>query len=193
MGAQVDAIREMEESIKNGVNSTGFVAYDSVERISNREVQLNVRERTPAAVLDAGGNLILMDAEGFVMAHLDKLPTYDVVYVTGCEVLNHQQGELLLTRQSGQLEDILEITGAIRSLGQTGIYSELNVKDSKSFYLVTNTSLIVQFYDADNIETTLQLAKGILDQGKTKGKVIISGNYASYYDVDNSVESAKGM
>ncbi|MBQ3080627.1 MAG: hypothetical protein IJC48_11635 [Clostridia bacterium] len=180
MGAQMDSIYEIQEEAERGINSLGYTDFQSMERLGRNKVEIRVKERKPVAVLDASGNLVLIDKEGCVLSHLDSLPTYDVVYVTGCELILHEEGSLVVTRRDEQLENVLTITSAIRKGGYTDVYSELNVKNENSFYLVTNTSLIVQFYDAETVEKTLTFAKEIMAQGITSGKVIISGNYADY-------------
>ncbi len=181
MGAQMNALYEMQDEAKAGIDALGYVKFEGVERVNRDTIRICVSEREPIALLDASGNLVLIDEDGYVLSHLSSIPTYNVVYVTGAELMSHRDGEKLVTRRSEQLDDILAITNAIRKLGYEKTYSELNVKDSNGFYLITNTNLIVQFYETKDIEKTLMLANGmIVDKGYTTGKVIISGNYASY-------------
>lgn len=180
MGAQIDSISEIEKQIAAGVNSTGFARFENAERISNKTIRLTVSLRTPVAVVAAGGNYILIDKDGMVMNVYNTMPPDQVLYVTGADVSNYSRGKTLSMRNESQLEDIIRIAGAIQSLGYHATYSELNVKDLKDIYLVTNTNLIVEIFDGKNIEQTLKMVDEIIKSGGVKGKITISGDYAGY-------------
>lgn len=180
MGAQIGSIADIENDVKNGVNNTGFARYESAERISKNTIRLTVSVRRPIAVVAAGGYYILIDDEGMVMDVLNQMPADSVVYVTGAEISNYFKGKTLVLRKEKQLEDIIRIASAIKNMGYQATYSELNVKDLKDIYLVTNTSQIVEIFDGQNIEQTLQMVDEIIKSGSVKGKITVSGDYAGY-------------
>lgn len=180
MGAQVSSIADIENAVKTGVNNTGFARFECVERISKNTIRLTVSVRYPVAVVAAGGYYILIDGEGMVMDVLSQMPSEAVVYVTGADVSNYSKGKTLVLRKEKQLEDIIRIASAIKNMGYQATYSELNVKDLKDIYLVTNTSQIVEIFDGQNIEQTLQMVDEIIKSGSVKGKITVSGDYAGY-------------
>lgn len=180
MGVKIDTVENMTEIARKGINELGYVSFVSIRRASRRAVEITVDSRMPFAILDSAGYLILIDEHGYVIAYLDELPTYETVYVTGADVTDFREGRQVVTARASQLDDILTIVNAIHASGYGSVYSELNVKDPKGMYLVTNSSLIVNFYDTTNMTKTLDLAQGVINSGVTNGKVIISGDYAGY-------------
>ncbi len=180
MGAQVGSVADIENAVKTGVNNTGFARFENIERISKSTIRLTISVRYPVAVVAAGGYYILIDDEGMVMDVLNQMPSDAVVYVTGADVSNYSKGKTLVLRKEKQLEDIIRIASAIKNMGYQVTYSELNVKDLKDIYLVTNTSQIVEIFDGQNIEQTLQMVDEIIKSGSVKGKITVSGDYAGY-------------
>lgn len=180
MGAQIESIADIENAVITGVNTTGFARCEAVERISKGTIRLTVSIREPIAVLATGGNYIMIDDEGMVMNILNQMPNESVVYVTGADASNYSKGKTLVLRKENQLEGIIRIASAIKNMGYQATYSELNVKDLKDIYLVTNTNQIVEIFDGKNIEQTLQMVDEIIKSGSAKGKITVSGNYAGY-------------
>lgn len=180
MGAQIGSIAELEENVKEGIGNTGFARYENVERVSKNTIRLTVSVRKPIAVVAAGGNYIMIDSEGMVMEIYTQMPPDPVVYVTGADISNYFAGKILSLRKENQLSDIIRIATAIMEMGYQATYSELNVKDLKDIYLVTNTNQIVEIFDGKNIEHTLQMVDEIIKSGGVKGKITISGDYAGY-------------
>lgn len=180
MGAQIDSLSDIENNIREGVNTTGYARFENAERISNGTVRLTISLRRPVAVVAAGGNYIVIDNEGMVMQVHSQMPNENVLYVTGADVSNYSKGKTLVTRKESQLGDIIRIASAIQAEGVSNTYSELNVKDLKDMYLVTNTSAIVEIFDGKNIEQSLRMVEEIIKSGGLKGKITISGDYAGY-------------
>lgn len=180
MGARIGSISDVEGAVAEGVNSTGFARFESVARISTGGVQLIVTVRQPIAIVNAGGNYILIDDEGMVMEIRERMPGDSVVYVTGADATNYSKGKKLVLRKENQLKDIIRIASAIKNMGYQATYSELNVKDLRDIYLVTNTNQIIEIFDGKDIEQTLQMVDEIIKSGNVNGKITVSGNYAGY-------------
>ncbi|MBR3928427.1 MAG: hypothetical protein IKJ65_05415 [Clostridia bacterium] len=183
MGAQIEAIADIENDVRNGVNATGFARFEKIERISNGAFRLTVSIREPLCVVQAGGYYVLIDEDAMVIEVISHLPRESYVCVTGADISNYSKGKTLVLRKEKQLEDIIRIASAIRRLGYESTYSEFNVKDLKSIYLVTTTNQMVEIFDGKNIEQTLQMVNEIISSGRTNGKIIVSGDYA-VYDAD---------
>ena len=169
MGAQIDSIADLTGDVEMGVNS-----------VSNGTLRLTVSVRKPIAVIAGGGNYIQIDQEGMVMSVSSQMPSNELIYVTGADVSNYYKGKTIVLRKENQLKDIIRIASAIQSLGYQSTYSELNVKDLKDIYLVTNTNQIIEIFDGKNIDKTLRMVEEIIKSGGVKGKITISGDYAGY-------------
>lgn len=180
MGAQINAISDIEGEVRAGVNATGFAKFENIERVMKGTIRLTVSVRKPLCVVQAGGYYVLIDDDGMVMDVFSHLPQESYVCVTGADISNYSKGKTLVLRKENQLEDIIRIASGIRNLGLEGTYSEFNVKDQKAIYLVTTTNQMIEIFDGMNIEQTLQMVQEIIASGRTKGKIIVSGNYAVY-------------
>lgn len=180
MGSQIPAIHEIEDSVEKGVNSLGSVRFEDVERIGEKSIRITVSAREPIAVIDSAGTYVLIDKDGVVTDIVKTLPTENLLYVTGCEILTQEKGRRFSVRKQSQLEDIIRITLAIRDGGYSQTYSELNVKDERDIRLITNTSLIVEIYDGTDMENKLMMVDEIIRSGKTTGTIKVSGDYAGY-------------
>ncbi|MBQ6716226.1 MAG: hypothetical protein IJN21_06870 [Clostridia bacterium] len=178
MGAQIGSLADIEQSIIAGVNSTGFARYEGAERISNGTMKLIVSIREPVAVLSLGGNYIVIDEDGMVIDISKTMPYGKGICVSGAEASTYSKGKTLVTRKENQLKEIIRIASAIHKSGFESTYSELNVKDVKDMYLITNNNMYVEIFDGKNIEQTLLMVEEIIKSGVNKGKITISGDYA---------------
>ena len=186
MGAQISSIAEMSKKVESGINSGGKVKFEQMTRVSGRCIEITVSAREPIAVINSAGSYVLIDKDGCVMDILMTLPTDNIVYVTGAEILTQEKGRTFATRKEAQLKAIIDIALAIRNGGYQSTYSELNVKDVKDILLITNTSQIIEIFDGSDIEKKLKIADEIIREGNTKGKISISGNYAGYLPPEGS-------
>ena len=178
MGAQIGSLADIEQNIIEGVNSTGFARYESAERISSGTMKIVVSIREPIAVLSLGGNYLVIDEDGMVIEISKTMPYGKGICVSGAEVSNYSKGKTLVTRKENQIKEIIRIASAIHKSGFESTYSELNVKDVKDMYLITNNNMYVEIFDGQNIEQTLLMVEEIIKSGINKGKITISGDYA---------------
>lgn len=186
MGAQIASIPELTEGVQKGVNGLGCVKFEMIERVSAKCLEITVSAREPIAVIDSAGTYVLIDRDGVVVDIVKSLPTDNILYITGCEILTQEKGREFSVRKKSQLEDIVRIALAVKNGGYTDTYSELNVKNQKDMLLIANTSLIVEIYDGSDIERKLMMADEIIKSGNTTGRIAISGDYAGYAPSEGS-------
>lgn len=180
MGEKIPDIDEIAKSVEYGVNSIGYIKFVSMKRTSRNVIEITVDYRKPFALIDTVGKYVLIDREGYVITHLDSIPAYDVLYVTGVDLIDHTEGRIITTRKVKQFDVMRTITEAIADAGYQRLFTEINVSDEHDLRLITNTDMLVSFYTTDNIMKTLEMAKSVIDQGRIGGRLIISGNYADY-------------
>ena len=127
-------------------------------------------------MISSAGMYTLIDTEGYVMARLSELPTYEVLNVKGAEML---PGRLAATKRPSQFRDILKITRAINSCDAMSLISDL-VIDNNEYRLITRPGLLVKFYIDDDLIEMIDIIRAFLNEGKTTGEVIISAGQAAY-------------
>lgn len=187
LGDKINELDEIIDVTAQSVNALGYFTFNSLTRTGKHEVTLSVTVRDARAVVNAGGNLVLIDDKGYAMAHLKELPTGNIIYVDGVECSEAKEGRRIVTKRVKQIEDIISIVNAINDMGYRDVFTQLNVQEEHMMYLFTRGNLIVNFYTTQDIERTLELAKAIIDRGYTHGKIIISGNRASYIETQTQV------
>lgn len=190
LGDSIGDLEAYEENAAKSISALGYVSLESLTRTGKHEITIRVNVRRALAVLNANGNYVLMDKQGNAMAYLDELPTYNIMYVDGVELTDHRVGRKVVTRRASQIDDIVSIVNAIDRLNYLEVFSQLNVRDAREMYLFTKTNLIVSFYTTDDIERTLELAMGIINEGNTSGKIIVSGDKASFIARETQVNSS---
>lgn len=179
MGASIDAVDEMLETVERGVNDVGYVSFVSLEHSGPKSVTLTVKNRVPCAVISSAGMYTLIDTEGYVMARLSELPTYEVLNVKGAELTEMLLGRQAATRRPSQFRDILKITRAINSCDAMSLISDL-VIDNNEYRLITRPGLLVKFYIDDDLVEMIGIVRAFLNEGMTSGEVIISAGQAAY-------------
>ena len=179
MGASIGSVDEMSETVARGVNDVGYVSFVSLECSGTTSVTLTVKNRVPCAVISSAGMYTLIDTEGYVMARLSELPTYEVLNVKGAELTEMLPGRLAATKRPSQFRDILKITRAINSCDAMSLISDL-VIDNNEYRLITRPGLLVKFYIDDDLIEMIDIIRAFLNEGKTTGEVIISAGQAAY-------------
>ena len=179
MGASITMASEMLETVERGVNDVGYVSFVSLERSGPTSVTLTVKNRVPCAVISSAGMYTLIDTEGYVMARLNELPTYEVLNVKGVELTEMLPGRLATTKRPYQFQNILKITRAINSCDAMSLISDL-VIDNNEYRLITRPGLLVRFYIDDDLYEVIEIVRAFLNEGKTTGEVIISAGQAAY-------------
>lgn len=192
MGASIGAVDEMSEDVERGVNEVGYVSFVSLERSGNTSVTLTVQNRMPCAVISSAGMYTLIDTEGYVMARLSDLPTYEVLSVKGAELTETLPGRMVATKRPSQLRDILKITRAINSCDAMSLISDL-VIDNSEYRLITRPGLLVKFYIDDDLVEMIEIVRAFLNEGKTTGEVIISAGEAAYLPREGSYSDSSAQ
>ncbi len=80
-------------AIKERVESHPWIKAATVERVLFHELRISVRERTPAAVIQAGSENVLSDAEGHVLGYLPQTEDVSLPMVTGVDLKKLWRGD----------------------------------------------------------------------------------------------------
>jgi len=170
--------------IKQNLESSGMIALDSVEVKYPNAVILHVRERTRDAMVLNGGQIVVLDSDGYVIEVCRSMPENSGVFVSGLEGTGYRVGGRIKAPEK-KLEALKIITEAVRTQNAAEYISEVNMDDLLNLWIVTRTGIRVELGDVENMEGKilwLRSAVNDLEQrGSTTGTLdVSSGSKADY-------------
>jgi cell division protein FtsQ len=124
------------DAVVTRVSANPWIKHISVGRELPDRLVLDVRERTPIALVKQAGDFYLMDADGFVFKKLSRSDEVDLAIVTGVNIRDKAQ--------SGQLADALKLLETLSSSDQhelLGSVSEVHVDDVFGLSILTDKGL----------------------------------------------------
>ncbi|MEN6469492.1 MAG: FtsQ-type POTRA domain-containing protein [Smithella sp.] len=130
--------------------------------LPNRLV-LDIRERTPIALVKQAGNFYLMDVDGFVFKKLSQTDEVDLVIVNGVNIQNKTRSPLLT--------DALKLLAVLSQNDQyafLGTVSEVQVHDVFGLSLLTDKGLHLKL-GRDNFAGKLRQLNVVLEDLEKRG------------------------
>ncbi len=183
MGARMRALNPVQ--VARATESTGEYAFISVERQYPSAVRLTIRKRVPAAMAEAGGLIVVMDEDGYVMSATPEVPDATTVYVTGLDIGTYEIG----SRVSADEDRLTAMTAVIDALTaqNAGTYaSEVNVSDVNRLYIYSRTGIYVALGDENEMDQKIVLMKYVLQdlesRGETSGRLDVSSGDKADFD-----------
>lgn len=173
------SIRKADTSaMAKGIDATGMYRCVSIEKDYPSDIIITVDVRLPAAVAVAGGQMAVMDADGYVIRIDPGMPAESVFYVTGLEPRSWNVGSLL-EAPAGRLEAMSAIINALSEIGAGEYVSEINVTDINALYIYSRTGINVQLGNSENMRSkVVWMAEALRDleaRGETSGRLNVSG------------------
>lgn len=160
-----------DERVQSGIDSSGYVRFESLERQFPSKVVINVSARIPVAILAVDGSYAIVDADGYVIdvfGSLREIDTVnrDLIFVTG---LPPQESQLkrdhrFVSETDRQSVAVYQILRELCALESNYFFSELNAADLDNMYLVTIESLKIVIGDELNIREKLSFMDAILEK-----------------------------
>lgn len=179
-------LRALDEAlISREIESTGAYQFISVERFYPSTVRISIRRRVPAAMAEAGGIVLLMDADGYVISTSPEAPDADAVYVTGLDIGAYDIGRRISADEDriyamGEVIRVLDVAEA------RAYVSELNVSDVNDLYIYSRTGIFVMLGDVEEMQSKVGLMKGVLadleSRGETSGRLDVSSGDKADFD-----------
>ena len=181
------------ESVREGVESDGRMAFVGLERRLPSHLVLTVRPRTRDALVMQGGKVLVLDSDAYVVEIADRLPEGNVPYVTGLRPSGYQLGRQLDTAD-GRCACMKAVLEAARAHNATGYISEISVADPNDLRIITRTGMTVMLGDAQNMENKIVwMAGAVADleaRGETSGRLdVTSGKKADYQPPETTGKS----
>lgn len=166
------------------VESTGAYSCTAVEIKYPSTAIIRVEPRRGAAVIDAGGFMVTLDAGGYVMDVSTAMPEDDYIYITGMEARRWELGRQVAA-DPARLSAFVAVVSAVNKNGAQAYVSEINVSDKKTLYAYSRTGIYVLLGDESDMDRKVMwMINALADlekRGETSGRLdVSSGDKADY-------------
>lgn len=182
LGVRINRVDEAH--VRTGVESTGQLAFVSLEQRMPNRLVLTVRPRTRDALILLAGKILVLDSDAYVVEITDRVPGDSMPYVTGLKASYYALGRQLDTADGrcGCMKAVLE---ALKANGATRYVSELSVAVTADLRIITRTGMTVLLGNSDNMNAKIAWMAGALAdleaRGQTAGQLdVSSGTKADY-------------
>jgi cell division protein FtsQ len=147
---QVNILSVNTEAVAKRISANPWVKQIYVGRELPDRLVLDVRERTPIALVKQGGAFYLMDAGGFVFKKLSKGDEVDLAIVTGVNMQRQPQSVLLADALK-----LLETLSSTDYHAFLGTVSEIHIDEMFGLSILTDKGLHLKL-GRDNFTGKLQ-------------------------------------
>ena len=151
------------DAVIRRVSANQWVESIYVGRELPNKLVLDVKERTPLALVKQDNDFCLMDAEGFVFKKLGKSDEVDLPIITGVDEKEEIKSQLLL----GTL-NLLKTVSKSSQYAYLGTVSEVHVDNVFGLSLISSTGLYLKLGTAD-FEKKLKQLKLVLADLENRG------------------------
>ena len=182
MGSSI--FRVDEEELRFAMDQDGRFALEGVTVEYPDTVILKIHERTKDAMIRSGGQILVMDSDGYVIEVHSALPENSGIFVNGLESGSYRIG-MRITAPEEQLAAMKAVTEAIRSQNAESYVSELNLDDLRNLWILSRSGIRVELGDLNNMENKINwLCSSVADldrQGVSTGVLDVSGGDKAVY------------
>jgi cell division protein FtsQ len=151
------------EVVAKRVSANPWIKNIYIGREMPNRLVLDVRERTPIALVRQGGNFYLMDVDGFVFKKLGKTDDVDYAIVTGVNIQEKVKSALLTDALK-----LLEMISTAEQYAFLGTVSEVNVDNVFGLSILTDKGLHLKL-GRDNFAGKLRQLSVVLEDLEKRG------------------------
>ena len=172
------------EQVRLDVESDGRLAFVDLEKRYPNQILLSVRPRSRDAVFQQGGRTLILDAQGYVVEVVDRLPEAQMPYISGLRASYYQLGRQLNTAD-GRVLAMGAVLEALKARGAMSYASEVNVEDIEDLRIITRTGVTVLLGNSENMSDKIAWMAGVLSDLEARGERggwldVVSGTKADY-------------
>ena len=147
-------------------------------------VILSVHERTKDAMVRCGGQILVLDSNGYVVEVHSTVPENCGIFVNGLKIDSYRIG-LRIDEDEDRLQALKSVTDAVREQNAAAYISELNVEDIHRLWITTRGGLRVELGDAGNMSDKIMwLCSATYElerNGINRGTLDVSGGKRADY------------
>ncbi len=178
--------------VEANIEKNPYLIFDSINRVFPDTIIINVKERTPKAIIQYVGSTVIIDANGYVLAVADNNTNNAIPVLKGVAVKTATVGSTLEPDNKYQLNQVKEIIAGLEKEEVYGIITEINMTDPNSIVLTTNDGYTVKLGEFENIQYKIRFFKTTRDQiiqmGKSGGTIDVTTGDKAYYEPSSSTQ-----
>ncbi|ONI38890.1 hypothetical protein AN639_06875 [Candidatus Epulonipiscium fishelsonii] len=150
-----------QSDVENSKKILPFIKEIHLDKVLPDTINLNIVERTPLGYIPFSGGYIILDEEGYVLAHheqkIEKLPI-----IEGIKINKFLVGEKLVPVEDEEFIVLKEILSILNKYNLQEEVTTINVSDTEQIHLYIN-SLDVIIGDIKEFEQKIRWLIGIYD------------------------------
>lgn len=175
--------------VENNIEKNPYLIFVGIDRIFPDTIVINVKERTPKALIEYMGSYVITDGDGFILEINDSNPSSTVPKIKGIVVKTTTVGDIIVIDNKYQLSQLKEIIAALEKEEVYDIITEINMSDPNAIVMTTNDGYTVKLGEFENIQYKIRFFKTTREQliqmGKTGGSIDITTGTKAYYEPAN--------
>ena len=169
LGGRLNAVDEA--TLRTRLESTGRLAFVSLEKRYPNTVVLNVRERSRDALILQAGKLVVLDSDGYVVSAGDTAPEDGMPYVLGLKASTYRLGWRLDAPET-RLAAMKAVLEALKAHGATAYISEINLEHLNDIELIARKGTVISLGDAENMNNKVIWMVGALQDLESRGETL---------------------
>ena len=182
LGGRLNAVDPV--ALEANVESTGRLAFVSVDRRLPNTIVLTVRQRTRDAITTLAGKLLVLDSDGCVVSAGEAAPEDSLPYVLGLKASTYRIGRPIDAPET-RLYAMKSVLDALNTHNAAGYISEINLTHLSDIELISRKGMIISLGNADNMNNKIIWMVGTLmdleSRGETLGRLdVSSGSKADF-------------
>lgn len=140
--------------IQDQLKTIARIRKVSVVRVYPDKVKIVITERQPVAYINSGGQYYAVDDEGIVVEISSSNIAADAVMVTGLSGVEMPDvGRRLDFNATAQTQTVFSVLDFFISKDMLSSLSEIYISPSGYYYVYTNNSNIIKFYELSSFES----------------------------------------
>ena len=160
-----------QEAVERGIESNRYLSFVCVDVKLPDKLVIQVRERTPAAVIKYCGILYTADNRGMILEEsLDTDMAHPgLVAVEGMDIRVCEVGRQLVLNKTAQMEVYATALLELKVMSAMDQILELDLSDMDNLFLVSTDGYSVRLGNADNLHAKLRAMLMTLDWLRQEG------------------------
>lgn len=175
--------------VENNIEKNPYLIFVGIDRIFPDTIVINVKERTPKALIEYMGSYVITDGDGFILGINESNANSTVPKIKGIVVKTTTVGDIIVIDNKYQLSQLKEIIAALEKEEVYDIITEINMSDPNAIVMTTNDGYTVKLGEFENIQYKIRFFKTTREQliqmGKTGGSIDITTGTKAYYEPAN--------
>lgn len=160
-----------QDAIERGIESNRYLSFVCVEVQLPDQVVIQVRERTPAAVIKYCGILYIADNRGMVLEESfdTDMAHPGMVSVEGLDIRQCEVGKPLILSSTRQMDVYTSVLLELKVMSAMDQIKELDLTDMDNLFLVSTDGYSVRLGESENIHAKLRSMLLTLDKLRQDG------------------------